>query len=478
MIRSGWMRLACFAVLSFGTVLLICDLTSAQAPVVSGCMASAPYVCQGDKGVYNASAGTIVNSHAYIDASVLTLPVGDSSGDVCAHIGAAYSNLSTYKTNVYTFGSAVIDVRGVTPGSTSCSASTNPWPSGNTQPPAVVLLPTGVTKISSTWYLPSGTKLVGQGVGSSTGTVIQATSSLANNWMIQMGTASSCTGVSLESLTLDGAGTASNGQVVNGITNSSCGYQSYVDHVWLYRMLGTGLSVAPGAEHSGPYSDITFNTADASASTLASTNCASLSASGTHGIHQMTCTIGSPTANATSAIKLDGSNNSLVDIRVEGFINGVLIGSSGDAVSSNVLKNVDGDSNPATGATAPVVVININGSNVTDLVILGLANTASNTTTNDQTIQDNATATILYDNYVAMYALGRPGATSGSYSRFTTSPYAANWSVGSGAPTTNTCKQVETAPSANGQSGSLYSDAQNGNLYICTVGNTWQEAEY
>src|ERR1700735_3988614 len=69
------------------TVALFSPSPSIAQGIVPGCVATnstPPYVCQGDKGVYNASAGGITNAHSYIDASVLTA----TSGDVCAHISA------------------------------------------------------------------------------------------------------------------------------------------------------------------------------------------------------------------------------------------------------------------------------------------------------------------------------------------------------------------------------------------------------
>ena len=124
-------------------------------------------------------------------------------------------------------------------------------------------------------------------------------------------------------------------------------------------------------------------------------------------------------------------------------------------------------------------MINIASSNVVDLAIIGLTNTGSNTSKNNQTILDasSSTTTTLYENNVAMYVIGRPG-PPGSYSRFTTSPYANSWSVGNGTPPGTGCQQKETFPTNTGQSGSLYSDAGGGNLYVCAVGGTWQKATH
>ena len=73
--------------------------------------------------------------------------------------------------------------------------------------------------------------------------------------MIQFGSSSGCcTAISVENLTLDGTATG-----VSGIVNQYAGDLSYVDHIGLYRILGTGLSVFGSANRSGPYSNITFD---------------------------------------------------------------------------------------------------------------------------------------------------------------------------------------------------------------------------
>jgi hypothetical protein len=116
--------------------------------------------------------------------------------------------------------------------------------------------------------------LIGEGdgipsTGSTPGTTIQPATGFSGS-MIQFGTAPppssppicppvgsvyTCTGISVENLTLDGKG-----QSVNGITNAYSQDGSYVNHVRLYQILGTGLSVSGNASNSGPYSNITFDT--------------------------------------------------------------------------------------------------------------------------------------------------------------------------------------------------------------------------
>jgi len=146
-----------------------------------------------------------------------------------------------------------------------------------------------------------------------------------------------------------------------------------------------------------------------------------------------------------------------------GFDNGIVVGSQA-AAHSNVLFNIYGDTVPPPPPNGQVVinVITIPGANsVTDLSIMGVANAGGGST---RTISDGVTSTNLADPYIAMYSLGRP--TSGGYSRFTTSPNATTWVVGSAAPT----------PLSPCPTGSLYSNIGSATniaaLYVCTVGRT------
>ena len=95
-----------------------------------------------------------------------------------------------------------------------------------------------------------------------------------------------CTGISVENLWLDAQGLA-----INAIANNYAQEQSYVKHVTLYQIAGTGLGVSPGTsggtpQNSGPYLDIscTVNTGAA-----AGTVCARILNVSTRGIHGMTC---------------------------------------------------------------------------------------------------------------------------------------------------------------------------------------------
>jgi len=202
-----------------------------------------------------------------------------------------------------------------------------------------------------------------------------------------------------------------NGLNINGIQNSTA-ESSYVDHVTLFQILGTGLSIS--AMNSGPYTNISF---DSGSSALTNTTCANITGSnGNFGIHGLTCIAGT-TANA--AVYLDAPNTSIEDARIAGFYDGILVGSQA-STQSDVLFNIFGDT--TLKIQAPVNVVHISSANtVTDFSIMGVNNPVSS----DVSIKDDLTSTMLTDSYVALYVVGK--AANGGYSRFTTSPHAATW---------------------------------------------------
>jgi hypothetical protein len=229
----------------------------------------------------------------------------------------------------------------------TCTAS--PWGSGSSylNVPSTILLPaTGGTTspkpiiIPGTWILPPNTRLIGEGDGipsgsSTPGTTIQAKANSFSGSMIQFGPSvtfcvppggggSICTGISVENLSLDGQG-----QAITGIINQFSGDQSYVDHVSLYQIRGTGLSIS--AFDSGPYSNITFDTGNYAGAS--STVCVQIFDAGrTRGIHGLSCNAGS--VDAFAAVLLDSSNNSIEDVRIVGFYDGIRVGKNGVAQSN------------------------------------------------------------------------------------------------------------------------------------------------
>lgn len=387
----------------------------------------------GDNGVYNYLGTTVVNSPAFIDAKVFTTK--PPSNDLCSVLNYM---LTPSHGIVLSYG-AVIDARGLPAAGTSMtcpSSQPSPWSGIINPPPSTILLPatTGSNPIviPLTWSLPPNTHLIGEGdsilpTGLTLGTTLVAQSSFtAGTPMISFGLSSlctsGCTGISVENLTLNGQG-----QYINGIANGLSQDSSYVDHVSLYRILGTGLSVSGNANNSGPYSNITFNLG--SDSGTSSTICASINGlSGTRGIHGLTCI--SANNDPPAAILLDSSNNSIEDVSIVGFYDGIRVGANANA-QSNVLVNIIGDTTPA-GAPTPINVIHItNLHTVSDLSIMGANNAGGSSGT--VTVQDDLTLATIKDTSVGIYALGNKE-TGNYYSRFTTSPTVATWVVGPQVP--------------------------------------------
>ncbi|MGA8491565.1 MAG: hypothetical protein WB711_14155 [Terriglobales bacterium] len=414
---------------------------------------------QGNNAVYyqSGSSGTCCKgSGAFIDASVFTA----LSQTFCSTLYNILS-ASSYPSSTGT----VIDARGLNSNNTTmkCATGTTPWNNGSTSVnvPSTILLPAGTIVIPLTWSLPPNTALIGVGDNIGSGTTLQAS---ANSFsvgtpMIEFGSSSLCTstcsGISVENLNLDGQG-----QAINGIANGFSRDLSYVDHVTLYQILGTGLSVLGNASHSGPYSNITFDTGAYSG--VSATTCASINGlTDTRGFHHWSCK--SETNDAAAGILLDSSNNTLEDVRLIGFYDGIRVGANATA-QSNVLLNVYGDTVGFGSGLTPINTVHIESSSytVTDLSITGLGNVGG---TGTVTLKDDLTSTQLSgtsDPYVAVYALGK--SANGGHSRFTTSPNAPTWGVGSSAPGSTSCSP-----------GSLYSNTGGSPkaLYVC-LGSTSQ----
>ena len=222
---------------------------------VSLCTTHAEAQTTGDNAVYDSNANCCQKSPAFIDASVL-LGNGSNQGvDLCDIIYGILTG--RIKTTSYTTAGAVIDARGLSGTALTCTKG-SPWTEGSTSvsAPSTILLPattaTAPISIPSMWSLPPNTHLIGEGdnIASSTtiSTTIQAQSGFSGS-MIQFGSSlclpplggpSTCAGISVEKLTLDGQG-----QSINGIVNPYSTDHSYVDHVSLYQILGTGRVAHP-----------------------------------------------------------------------------------------------------------------------------------------------------------------------------------------------------------------------------------------
>jgi hypothetical protein len=418
---------------------------------------------QGQNGVYS-SVGSVVGSSAFVDASTFIGTGNHQFSNICAALNYILNPLN----GILPTSGGVIDARGIS-GTTALTCTTSPWAGITNPPPATILLPaTGGASpnpiiIPSTWFLPPNTHLIGEGDGipsstSTPGTTIQAATSFTSGTaMISFGQSAlctaACTGVSVKNLTLDGQG-----QSVHGIDNGFSQDLSYVDHVGLYRILGTGLSVSGNAKNSGPYSNITFDLGGLSGTS--STVCANINGlSGTRGIHGLSCT--SESNDPPAAVLLDSSNNSIEDVRIVGFYDGVLVGANANA-QSNVLINIIGDTTPSGLTPVNTVHISGNGHTITDLSIMGLGNSGISGT---YTLWDEVTGPHLLDPTVGIYALGESPSNGIGHSRFSTSPNVAHWTVGTAAPTNSSkpCSQGSLYSCTTGSGGNGCSNA----LWVC-----------
>jgi hypothetical protein len=287
-----------------------------------------------------------------------------------------------------------------------------------------------------------------------------------------------CFAIGVQDLTLNGANQTSASSAVDGIINLDSQELTYVKRVNLYQITGTGLQVGNSLDpnqpqNSGPYEEINY-TAGTSGTPLPV--CAQIYSSGpVRGIHGITCRGNSTTTQiAGGALKVDAFANSITDVYIDGFHDGVLIGSqiSGSTApgpgSANVLRNISGSSNVTNlihicKPSSPTGYCTASTTNptITDVTIMGVSSLGT------LSIEDDMTGANLSDANVAMYALGE--SMSGGISRFSTSKSVPTWFVGNGAPTSCSTGVVN---------GSLYSSitktSSNGPLWVCVAG-TWTQ---
>jgi hypothetical protein len=147
-----------------------------------------PLAAQGTQGqntVYSSTTNK-VGSSAFIDARQF-LGVTNEGRDLCDTIFYIFAN--NYPSN-----GVVIDARGISGSALTCTHGT-PWTEGSTtyNLPSTILLPPGTIQISATWYVPSNTKLIGEGENNSpsAGTTIQAASGFSGA-MINLGPQGGC----------------------------------------------------------------------------------------------------------------------------------------------------------------------------------------------------------------------------------------------------------------------------------------------
>jgi hypothetical protein len=433
----------------------------------------------GDKVVYG-SSGQVTNAHDYIDAS--TLMVGaPTATDVCWGIVQALNELqnSTSCNTAALNSTGVIDARGILAaanGQLDCSV--NPWSAPNPStsafvtvffPAGTIVSPPATTGLTTTWFLPKNTHLVGAGPFATT---FDFNLAAPNANMIQMGPqfngGSGCpnsSGVVIEHLGLTNVGS----YTTNGIYNNNAQELNYVNDVALTGITGTGLMIIGTndsslgcANNSGPYTNIYFS---------GTGTCVNINGTnGTRGIHGLNCVgTGSP---SVAAILLDGRNNTIQDVSISGYTgDGILIGSQynstgnplGAYAQNNFLLNIAGSS-----SLTNVVHIFANtvqsGAQPTDLTLMGISGGTGKTIINDAV----SGPTLISRSPVGLYILGESMGPTG-YSRFSTSSNAPVWLQGTAVP-------GATCP-AGVVNGSLYSVTNNTNnptatLWGC-IGGSW-----
>jgi hypothetical protein len=197
---------------------------------------------------------------------------------------------------------------------------------------------------------------------------------------------------------------------------------------------------------------------------------------GIRGIHGLSCT-SALSAPPAAGITLDGNSTSIEDVYINGFSDGILVGSQAPA-QADVLSNITG----GTTVSNLIYIDNITASgagssncppsagateNVCDLSVLH-ATSAAGTTISDKVT--GATLSNSSDANVGMYILGEQlgtSAPSGQYSRFSTSPTQPTWGVGTSSPS-GFCN-------ATSATGSLYSNTSasstTGTLFACANGS-------
>ncbi len=211
--------------------------------------------------------------------------------------------------------------------------------------PITVLLPAFTINMAVKWTLLNNVRLVGEGEG----TRLEDGSTFTDSNLIDMGSSacSPCSGISIEHLQLLQA----NHPGLNAIVNDYAAQSSYVNDVRMGGFRGTGISIQGAAANSGPYTNISF-VADPSMMSCSGSSCpvcVDIEVQ-TQGLHGITCSGNAATgaytlgADVSAGIKVNGSNNTIKDVHLEVYWDGIRIGDvPGGAVSNVVVSNVNGE---------------------------------------------------------------------------------------------------------------------------------------
>jgi hypothetical protein len=459
---------------------------------------------QGNKTVIDSSGGP-TPSTIWIDASAWWDQSTTTTPDLCYILNTIIALQISGGSTV----GVVIDARGLynsflTNAAVACTGT--PFPTSASSFAMTILLPAASIPMLSTWTLPNNTRLVGEGQNTN---LVAESGFTGTGYMIEMGgsgvcpavsSASVCTSVGIEHLLLSD----SHQTGVGGIDNQFSTNSSYVNDVNLNSFNNIGLNIT--APDSGPYSNVAFSSAPAGSSNGPGPTCINIGAQ-TLGFHGVTCTGNSATGTSgatggVGAIYVNASNNTIEDVHIEAFWNGVEIGNISSGTVANVLvSNVTGSksgSGCGSGTQCQVTnVVHICGTNpansadvcssstssttnqdVTLLNILGL----SGATNVIASVRDDATATAIVrcaaceqPLSTAIYALGEPYA--GGYPRFATNPS----SPGTNYDTTSTFVPTwsEGSSSLVGDScitpGAIYSNTSGSSMtsvFVCTYNGT------
>lgn len=505
---------------------------SIRCAVIASVLASTVFVraqVEGNNAVYPASGSNPAASAAYIDASPFFNNVSQGDLDICKTIYGILTGLwASYPT-----GGAIVDARGIIlqsgqsePIPCSVDPFMTPTPLGSAcqgtstnlvKYPGTILLPASSIAITCTWIMPSNTRIIGEGSGASSVTVLElpttSGTTFSGQTMIQMCPGpSTCTGISIEHLKLEGQNSTGSNPGVDGIDNPYAGDGSFVNDVNfsdIGQTNATGsvinaLWVGGNATYSGPYTNIDFGTPTppngCNNMNCVPTACVRIDAQ-IRGLHGITCTAkSSSTQWPAAAIYLNSYNTSVSDVHVEGFYDGIVVGPGTSGTTSPgvvgiTISNVT-SANSSNGPVQNAVhICSIGVANhacmgdgpaaISD-VMLSQIQTLGPTTTYSNVIEDdnfsNPIGASSYPTlaFVGLYAIGAP-VNSGSppqlnYTRFTTSPEASaingqtvqitpTWGVGTGVPTnSNTCANGSIFSNTNGQAGSKNT------IYVCANG--------
>ena len=324
---------------------------------------------EGDKTVWAQSGASTVlaASTIWVDATSFcgtgggTNNCNGASFDFCTVVSKALTQLLSVSP-----AGGVVDARGVLPfgaGTEPCSSDPFvPLETLSLNPPVTILLPAYNIELnptsgagSGTWVLPNNVRLVGTGF--QTVLLGAATCCYTAGYLIDMGSltcSTGYTGIGIEHLQVVTQALATTPSTYyGGIDNECAGEGSYVSDVKISGNPSTptalgavGLMIGAGAVNSGPYTDIYVVAAPGNtcgSSYPSNVSCVSVLTQ-TRGIHGISC-LGSEATGASSVsagILVNASNNSIEDVHVESFYDGVALNDTSLGAINNIfVSNVD-----------------------------------------------------------------------------------------------------------------------------------------